>query len=345
MNSCVYESRLLKKHFILRTIGISYSKKIENLGKINLYKLFTFFHTFFALLYQVVIFRPAVIYFQISPTKSAFLRDSIYILLIKLFRKNIIFHLHGQGIKEEAQKSKLKKILYKFVFSESYIICLSDLLIKDIEDVFSGKIYILNNAIKKIDSLDLVAHKSENVSLLFLSNLIIKKGIFDFIDALKILASKNIDFLARIVGSEKDISGNELIKVLQERQLGDKVQFVGPKYGHEKEEIYLNSDIFIFPTHYDVWGLVILEAMQTGLPVISTAEGAIPEIVHDGVTGFLVEKQNPKALADKIEILIKDKELREKMGRAGRKKFLGKYTLDIFEKNLKNVFDEVLSEN
>ena len=122
------------------------------------------------------------------------------------------------------------------------------------------------------------------------------------------------------------------------------MEVVGSKFDTEKEKIYLESEIFVFPTQYDVWGLVLLEAMRAGLPVISTYVGAIPEIVDDGITGFLVEKQNPVALAEKMEILIKDKDLRDKMGQAGRKKFLEKYTLDIFEQNLKNVFDEVLKE-
>jgi len=82
--------------------------------------------------------------------------------------------------------------------------------------------------------------------------------------------------------------------------------------------------------------------MQAGLPVVSTFEGAIPEIVDDGVTGFLVPQKNPQALAEKLEILIKDSELRQKMGAAGRKKFLEKYTVDKFENNLLAIFKEVI---
>jgi len=107
---------------------------------------------------------------------------------------------------------------------------------------------------------------------------------------------------------------------------------------------YSNSDIFVFPTYYktEAFPLVILEAMQFGLPVISTFEAAIPSIIDDGVTGFLVTSRHPELLAKKIEILINDPGLAKKMGEAGREKFLKKYSMDIFEQNMLEIF-EILS--
>ena len=77
--------------------------------------------------------------------------------------------------------------------------------------------------------------------------------------------------------------------------------------------------------------------MQFGLPVISTYEGAIPEIVENNKTGFLVEKKNPEELANKIEFLINNQDLRIKMGVAGKEKFYNQYTLEIFENNLTTI--------
>jgi len=63
------------------------------------------------------------------------------------------------------------------------------------------------------------------------------------------------------------------------------------------------------------------------------------------ITGFLVEKNNPIELADKIEVLINNPDLRKQMGEAGRKKFFEKYTLEVFEQNMKNVFDDILKKS
>ena len=71
--------------------------------------------------------------------------------------------------------------------------------------------------------------------------------------------------------------------------------------------------MLVFPTFYynETMGLVLLEAMQAGLPVIATRRGSIPEIIQDGVNGFLVEEQNAADLADKILRLADDAALRE----------------------------------
>ena len=128
---------------------------------------------------------------------------------------------------------------------------------------------------------------------------------------------------------------NDMVK---ERNLQDSVQYIGKQYGKDKETCYANSDIFVFPTFYhnECFPLVLLEAMSYGLPCVSTNEGAIREIIDDGITGYIVEKNNPQILADKLELLIKDATLRQKMGNEGKKKFEENYTLEIFEHNFFN---------
>jgi glycosyltransferase involved in cell wall biosynthesis len=85
--------------------------------------------------------------------------------------------------------------------------------------------------------------------------------------------------------------------------------------------------------------LVLLEAMQHSLPVVSTFEGAIPDVVEDGVTGFLVLQRDAIALAEKIELLIKNPELRTSMGIAGRKRYENNFTISIFENRLKEILN------
>jgi glycosyltransferase involved in cell wall biosynthesis len=82
--------------------------------------------------------------------------------------------------------------------------------------------------------------------------------------------------------------------------------------------------------------------MQFSLPVISTLEGGIPDIVEDGVTGFLVPQKNAEVLAEKLEILIKNPVLRNKMGTEGRTKFENKFTLSVFENRLKEILNTIL---
>jgi glycosyltransferase involved in cell wall biosynthesis len=82
--------------------------------------------------------------------------------------------------------------------------------------------------------------------------------------------------------------------------------------------------------------------MQYSIPVVSTFEGAIPDLVEDGVNGFLVPQKDSLALANKLETLIKDLNLRNKMGLAGRAKYEADFTLGKFEKNLTAILGEVI---
>jgi|SRR5690554_631972 len=97
--------------------------------------------------------------------------------------------------------------------------------------------------------------------------------------------------------------------------------------------------------HNETFGLVNLEAMQFCLPVVSSFEGGIPDVVEDGVTGYLVPQKNVELLASKLEDLILDSSLRIRMGRAGRQKYLNEFTLERFETRLKQILDDILRYN
>jgi glycosyltransferase involved in cell wall biosynthesis len=344
MNQQVYESVLLRTAFLIRAIPISYMKKLDEMGKWQFGKLLKIIEIFVKLFYELVFYRPRFVYFQISPHGYAFYRDLLFITLIKLFRVKILYHLHGKGMKEHV-KSKKKHRLYTFAFRGEDVICLSVLLKDDIDDFFKGKIYIVNNGIPDVHIVN--RNKEEKpepkkIRILYLSNLIRSKGILDFIDALEILKNQGVSYRAEIVGTEADVTIEELQGLIAQKNLEAYVIYHGSKYGKEKDEIIAYSNILVFPTKNDVWGNVILEAMQFSVPVIATIEGAIPEIVDDGITGYLVEKNAPQQIAEKLRFLIDNPEQRIAMGKAGKKKFEEKYTLAIFEQNMKNVFEEVI---
>ena len=84
--------------------------------------------------------------------------------------------------------------------------------------------------------------------------------------------------------------------------------------------------------------------MQFSLPVVSTFEGGIRDIVDDGETGYLVPQKDVAALAEKLEILIKDSELRQQIGIAGRVKYEKEYTLNTFEIRFKEILNKILSK-
>jgi glycosyltransferase involved in cell wall biosynthesis len=345
VNKYVAESSLLKNTFNIKLIPVSYKKQRDNVRILSFGKISAILKSYYKLIVSFIKAKPGyIVYFQISPLGMAFYRDCTYLFLIKLFHGHAVLHMHGLGINQAA--SGFRKKIYKWAFKKSSVICLSNLLTYDIANIYAGSPYVVNNAIPLVQSdMSISRGKSSVVRVLFFSNLIISKGIFVFLDAMELLHKRDIDFQAFIVGKESEITADVLIKEMQSRNLEKCIKYLGPKFNQEKNEVLQQCDICVYPTYRDAFPLVLLEVMQFGLPVIASIEGAIPDIVDDGKTGFLVEKHQPKQIADKLELLINNPEIRIAMGKAAKEKFFGRYTLNAFEKNMATVFESILKSS
>jgi len=345
MNQRINNSKYLHKKFDIRTISASYARDVSMIGKFDLRKYIVFLSILVQLIKELVFFRPAMVYFQITPLGTGFLRDSILVVIIKLFRKKIAFHLRGKGIQKAIDRNFLLKAYYNIIFNGVIVICLSRLLTYDVESFRLNGVFVVNNGLPDIDP-KWIKISTENtnkmIRIIFLSNLILSKGIADFIDALKLLDDNHVSFHASIVGAEGDMTSDVLMESVYKNKLGKKVTYEGSKYDDDKNMILSKCDILVFPSKNDAFPGVVVEGMQFELPIVSTYEGSIPYIVDDGVTGYLVEKDNPRQLAEKMSLLIGNRSLIKKMGQAGRQRYLKKFTFTKKEENLGKVFEQIL---
>jgi glycosyltransferase involved in cell wall biosynthesis len=175
------------------------------------------------------------------------------------------------------------------------------------------------------------------IQVLFLSNLHPTKGPFDVLKAAYLLIKQNINARFVLAGADSSLNFTEQLKsYINDKGLDKYVTMLGAVHGEEKNKLFAASDIFVFPTYFEreTFGIVNIEAMSWGLPVISSTEGAIPEIVIDGITGYIVKPKSPEEIADKILTLIDNPDLRKKMGIKGREVFKAKYTSEAYAKNL-----------
>ena len=125
------------------------------------------------------------------------------------------------------------------------------------------------------------------------------------------------DIIVLVIGiSENSEDSNSLRQLIAEAGLNRKIMSLGIR--NDINDILNISDIYLQPSRTEGLSLSIMEAPNYSLPVIGTRVGGIPEIVHEGENGYLFEKENVEELADRIEILVNNREVREMMGRKSK---------------------------
>jgi glycosyltransferase involved in cell wall biosynthesis len=342
----IHDSLVINHEFQCNYINLLASHNVAETGSISFRKLLEFVILWLKTLFSVVFNQPNLVYFALTTTGYAFLRDVLLVALLKLFHLKRIYHLHNKGI-SNYRNQPFFRFLYKFVFKDAEVILLSNLLYDDVKEfVPKSKVHICPNGISDLfENIKLDTLKNSNdklhqtPELLFLSNLIESKGVYDLLEACTILKGNDINFHCTFIGGEGDITIADFTEKVKHLDLSDKVDYVGKKFGHEKVKAFSDADIFVFPTYYskECFPLVILEAMSAGLPVISTFEGGIPDIIDNGVNGYLVMQRNLQMLASQLEKLLTEPDLCKEMGNAGREKFEKEFEIEVFEHKLNQI--------
>jgi len=337
----IKESKIINQTFDCRYINLLVSRTMFETGKLSITKIIRFFSVWFELLQNLIWNKPDICYLALSTSSKAFYKDAFLVFWLRIFGVKVVYHLHNKGV-STYEGQFIDRQLYRFVFKNSKVILLSDKLYKDIKTfVKTSDVYICHNGIEDlaIDPRIETNDSNKPAKILFLSNLIETKGVTVLLEACQILNQKGLNFICDFIGAEGDLNASQFRGKVNQLGLEDRVRYLGKRYGKDKLEAFSTADIFAFPTYYnnECFPLVLLEAMSANLPIVSTFEGGIPDIVDMGKTGYLVPQKDAETLAEKLEILTKSPELRRQIGDAGRKKYEKEFTLDIFERKMTEI--------
>lgn len=342
INQLVVGNPELQEQFDIRVLRLNYVGTIAEIGKFNVQKYLRFLVYLFRLLGLLLSFRPAGAYFVPCVSGAPFFRDCAFVLLLRLFRVKIVFHLHAKGVAERL-KNPCYRLMYRWFFRDTWVIALSPALYGDVKALVPEQRvrYLPNGADSQPDqNKTFPAHGK--VCFLFLSNLVVTKGPLTLLDACYILKQQGFNFTTLFVGNPtKELDGARFAEKIKHYGLEDRVAYLGPKYDSDKQDILRACQVMVFPTYKDCFPLVLLEAMAFAMPVISTCEGAIPEIIDDGQTGLLVPDRDSSALAAAMAFFIEQPSLVEVFGRKGQEKFTANYTLKGFQKNTARIFADI----
>ncbi len=212
----------------------------------------------------------------------------------------------------------------------THIVSNCDAGLRDIQKMYGvpeSKCHLLYNAMpdpyEGEDALQAPARRAGTV--VCAGQLATWKGQDILIRSLSLLKNALPDARVEFVGGGSQETYSELSRSLG---IEGRCEFVGSVSHREVIARMASSVTTVVPSRGDCAPWVVLESLSVGTPVIASRVGGIPEIIRDGVDGFLVPPDDPEALAEKLKLLLSDANLRESMGRNARKRFL-----DMFELN------------
>jgi len=340
----IRNNSLISSSFDCRFINLGTSESLNDIGRYNFRKFFRYLSLIFQSKKQLLIFRPHLCYFTPTARGIGFYKDALIISIFKIFGFRTVFHFHNKGVSRN-QGRFFDNLLYRFIFHNSNVILLSQYLYPDIQKyVPQSRVFYCPNGIPGLEDERLKEKDKSSgyvPEILFLSHLNKSKGVLVLIETCALLKEKELNFHCTIAGGADELTPEQVEEVINERSLETFISVVGPKYGEEKIKLLKASNIFVYPSYNDCLPLILLEAMQFSLPIVSTCEGAIPDAVDDGISGFLVPQKNPYILSEKLAVLIRDPELRVNMGMAGLAKYKRDFTLERFEEKIVEILKEV----
>ncbi|NES83002.1 MAG: glycosyltransferase family 4 protein [Moorea sp. SIO1G6] len=164
-----------------------------------------------------------------------------------------------------------------------------------------------------------------NKKVLCIANYISRKGLLYLIEAFAQI--KRHDFTLHLVGNPKNNSVyyKKMLAFVEKQQMTDCVFFHNGADQENIKQLYSTADIFALPSLKETFGIVLIEAMHYGLPIITTNVSAMPELVQDGENGLLVPPANSQRLAQALSKLMANPELRQDMGQKGRERVNNSY--------------------
>lgn len=328
-------------------INKQFSFNISEVEKLKPIKIFRIVKIIFKAVMTMKAFKPDALIYLVSTKKTGLVPDLLLLYLSRrFFHSHNILYIHGVGHKKNYTNRLYKKLYDTVLTNKCSVIILSTLQRYDIS-FLTKNIYVLPNCISPLTPSSPsapLATKDKSFNILFLSNIYKNKGLLHLLVAvMQVLKMKN-NIKLTVAGRFADPDFEEtILSFIKTNKLTSNVEFVGPAYGSQKELLFHEADLFVLPSYNEAFPLVLLEAMSFGLPVISTSVGGIPEIITDGVNGYIVPPKESEQLANRIEELATDLQLRIRFGNNARKKFTEQYSFSAYRHNVNQILNSAVT--
>jgi glycosyltransferase involved in cell wall biosynthesis len=331
-----------------------FSENIENENKIvintnyenksRLVKVFFTFKTLFLIVIKTLFFKYDIVYFTCSRSFLGSIKDVLLINLVSMKNVKIVNHLHGSDFYDFLHNSPK---WYQLILFHSYkkvntsIVLLAKMKVQ-FKDFESMKLEVVPNFYDAELSVKLFEKEKNKINIVYLSNIMKSKGIFELINAFETLSKKYNNIYLNIAGgfiADEYMSIGEIKDKFNNKiSLNSHINYIGRTFGEEKIKLLQQSDIFVLPSYYksEAFPISIIEAMVCENAIVTTNYKYLPEVVKSN-NGILVEPKSIEDLANGIESLLKDTTKLRKIQKYNTQEAREKYSFDKYIDNLNRI--------
>ena len=300
-------------------------------------------------IYFLIKNNPYFIHIHTSFGKWSFWRDSVYLVISRLFGKEVFLQIHGGYLNLFLRQYPiLNALIVRLLRSASLITVLSRQQLRPFHEIgFDGKVHRIPNMIN-LNTIQGIHPKRSvfnlpdrhYIILLVAPHLFVEKGVYEFVHAAIRISRQRNDVIFAVVGS----GGEEarLKAICKDNRSQHKIRFFGNLGRNEVLSLMSISDLFVLPSWSEGFPMVILEAMSVGLPVISTDVGAIPEIITNGIHGYVIHPKNEQTLVQTISWMLKNPLEMKRIGHNNVEEIKKRYEVNLVYHLYENCYRKII---
>ncbi|MBI4963111.1 MAG: glycosyltransferase family 4 protein [Desulfomonile tiedjei] len=291
---------------------------------------------------------------HIHSPDAVFLGSAAFMLLSRLAGVKVLLHMHGTDWDGFYRKASWSQRLYKRMglALPRKIVVLYQRWVDEISKLRpKADVRVLRNFVHSMNPPDPAEVEALRQSLgITRDNFVVltvgwlgpNKGSYEILNAVHKVVSQEASVRFVLVGAEELPGQMALLRAMVEKDnLGAWVRLKGEVERDRVPLFYGLADIFLLPSFSEGMPMTIIEAMRSGLPIISTPVSAIPEMIEHGVSGWLINPGSPDEIAESVLLLKRDKALRQELGQAAKKTFEDKFDFSKGVDEIRSLYDSM----
>ncbi|HEX7526382.1 MAG TPA: glycosyltransferase [Gaiellaceae bacterium] len=283
-----------------------------------------------------------------SSWSASLVRKSAAVAIARAYGRPIVFQLHGSGFERGLRRpgprgALARRAVGRIARAADTVVAATPAWAAEAAGILGVDNFRVVPNTADVSRLIGVPHDGAgSQTVLFLGRLERGKGVFELVEAAALLRSAHPRLRLVLAGQGRDAVG--LRDLIAARDLTTVVELPGWVEGESKRRLLASATCLALPSHAEGLPLVVLEAMISGVPVVATHVGGIPEAVRDGREALLVAPGDVAALAEAIRRVLDDKRLARRLGRAARARGLAEFAPGPVAAALASVYDDVLAD-